>query len=92
MSKKDFLSPPSKLTGKPRQRFRSLSTSLPDVDGNKGFDLPFNVLSCYDPIDEFENGVPEDGDLQDVIQNKLDRFFFYFHSLLNFHIQTLLLF
>jgi len=52
---------------KPRQRFRSLSTSLPDVDGNKGFELPFNCLSSFDPTDEFdENG--ESKDMAEILE------------------------
>lgn len=54
-----------------RQRFRSLSTSLPDVDGNKGFDLPFNVLSNYDPLDECYEGSTED--VTDIMEKKLER-------------------
>ena len=50
--------------GPKRQRFRSLSTSLPDVDGNKGLDLPFNCLSSFDPIDELN-----DKDINEFTEN-----------------------
>ena len=57
----------SSQNSRPRPRFRSLSTSLPDVDGNKGFELPFNCLSSFDPTDEIdENG--ESKDLAEILE------------------------
>lgn len=41
------------MKDKPRQRFRSLSTTLPDLGGNTSrLDLSFNVLLSFDPINE----------------------------------------
>ena len=52
-----------------RQRFRPLSTSMPDMDGNQRFDLPYNCLSLFDPIDEL--GDKEITELEESIKTKL---------------------